>query len=127
MRKIFLLTLLACCMLLGAVAQAAQITDVKWGVNKADVLRIVVDVTDTAGYAVDMEGDTLNLTVNADKGAQVPHSKAVKSSLADSLKIVEYYTLDDFHTPGTFYGNRPEWVHFFLLKRTIPENLLLRK
>lgn len=89
MRKIFLLTLLACCMLLSAVAQAAQITDVKWGVNKADVLRIVVDVTDTAGYAVDMEGDTLNLTVNADKGAQVPHSKAVKSSLADSLKIVD--------------------------------------
>lgn len=89
MRKIFLLTLLACCMLLGAVAQAAQITDVKWGVNKTDVLRIVVDVTDTAGYAVDMEGDTLNLTVNADKGAQVPHSKAVKSSLADSLKIVD--------------------------------------
>lgn len=89
MRKIFLLTLLACCMLLGAVAQAAQITDVKWGVNKADVLRIVVDVTDTAGYAVDMEGDTLNLTVNADKGAQVSHSKAVKSSLADSLKIVD--------------------------------------
>jgi len=89
LRKIFLLTLLACCMLLGAVAQAAQITDVKWGVNKADVLRIVVDVTDTAGYAVDMEGDTLNLTVNADKGAQVPHSKAVKSSLADSLKIVD--------------------------------------
>lgn len=89
MRKIFLLTLLACCMLLGAVAQAAQITDVKWGVNKADVLRIVVDVTDSAGYAVDMEGDTLNLTVNADKGAQVPHSKAVKSSLADSLKIVD--------------------------------------
>ena len=89
MRKIFLLTLLACCMLLGAVAQAAQITDVKWGVNKADVLRIVVDVTDTAGYAVDMEGDTLNLTVNADKGAQVPHSKAVKCSLADSLKIVD--------------------------------------
>lgn len=89
MRKIFLLTLLACCMLLGAVAQAAQITDVKWGVNKADVLRIVVDVTDTVGYAVDMEGDTLNLTVNADKGAQVPHSKAVKSSLADSLKIVD--------------------------------------
>ena len=89
MRKIFLLALLACCMLLGAVAQAAQITDVKWGVNKADVLRIVVDVTDTAGYAVDMEGDTLNLTVNADKGAQVPHSKAVKSSLADSLKIVD--------------------------------------
>ena len=89
MRKIFLLTLLACCMLLGAVAQAAQITDVKWGVNNADVLRIVVDVTDTAGYAVDMEGPPQNLTVNADKGAQVPHSKAVKSSLADSLKIVD--------------------------------------
>jgi len=36
-------------------------------------------------------------------------------------------TLDDFLALRTFYGNRPEWVHFFLLKRTIPENLLLRK
>lgn len=109
MRKIFLLTLLACCMLWSAVAQAAKITDVKWGVNKADVLRIVVDVTDTAGYAVDMDGNTLNLTVNADKGKQVPQSKAVKSSLADSMKIVDKgsYTVVRVplkqHVPGKNY------------------------
>ena len=83
--------------------------DVKWGVNKADVLRIVVDVTDTAGYAVDMDGNTLNLTVNADKGAQVPQSKAVKSSLADSMKIVDKgsYTVVRVplkqHVPGKNY------------------------
>ena len=71
MRKIFLLTLLACCMLLSAVAQAAQITDVKWGVNKEEVLRFVVDLTDNAGYAVDIEGSVLNLTVNASKSSQV--------------------------------------------------------
>lgn len=87
MRRIFMLAMLACFMLLCAVAQAAQVTDVKWGVNKQDVLRVVVDVNDTAGYAVDMENNTLNLTVNAPKAAAVPASRAVKSSVADSLQV----------------------------------------
>ncbi len=89
MRKIFMLAMLACFMLLCAVAQAAQVTDVKWGVNNADVLRVVVDVSDTAGYAVDMEDNTLNLTVNASKSAAVPTSRAVKSSVSNSLQIVD--------------------------------------
>lgn len=95
MRKIFLLTLLACCMLLGAVAQAAQITDVKWGVNKEEVLRFVVDLTDNAGYAVDIEGSVLNLTVNASKGSQVAAQGIVKSALATSYQVVdkEHYTI----------------------------------
>ena len=51
MRRIILLALMVCMLLTAAVAQAAQITDVKWGVDKSNVLRLVVDVTDTAGYA----------------------------------------------------------------------------
>ena len=89
MRKIFVLTMLACLLLLSAAAQAAQITDVKWGVNKENILRFVVDLDDTAGYAVDMEGNALNLTVNAGKNAQVASSGRVKSLLATSYQVVD--------------------------------------
>ena len=89
MRKIFVLTMLACLLLLSAAAQAAQITDVKWGVNKENILRFVVDLDDTAGYAVDMEGNALNLTVNAGKNAQVASSGRVKSVLATSYQVVD--------------------------------------
>lgn len=95
MRKIFVLIALACSLLVCAAAQAAQITDVKWGVNKEEVLRFVVDLTDNAGYAVDIEGSVLNLTVNASKGSQVAALGIVKSALATSYQVVdkEHYTI----------------------------------
>lgn len=95
MRKIFVLIALACSLLVCAGAQAAQITDVKWGVNKEEVLRFVVDLTDNAGYAVDIEGSVLNLTVNASKGSQVAAQGNVKSALATSYQVVdkEHYTI----------------------------------
>lgn len=95
MRKIFVLIALACSLLVCAAAQAAQITDVKWGVNKEEVLRFVVDLTDNAGYAVDIEGSVLNLTVNASKSSQVAAQGNVKSALATSYQVVdkEHYTI----------------------------------
>lgn len=95
MRKIFVLIALACSLLVCAAAQAAQITDVKWGVNKEEVLRFVVDLTDNAGYSVDIEGSVLNLTVNASKGSQVAAQGNVKSALATSYQVVdkEHYTI----------------------------------
>lgn len=95
MRKIFVLIALACSLLVCVAAQAAQITDVKWGVNKEEVLRFVVDLTDNAGYAVDIEGSVLNLTVNASKGSQVAAQGIVKSALATSYQVVdkEHYTI----------------------------------
>ena len=89
-----MLIALACSLLVCAAAQAAQITDVKWGVNKEEVLRFVVDLTDNAGYAVDIEGSVLNLTVNASKGSQVAAQGIVKSVLATSYQVVdkEHYT-----------------------------------
>lgn len=95
MRKIFVLIALACSLLVCAAAQAAQIKDVKWGVNKEEVLRFVVDLTDNAGYAVDIEGSVLNLTVNASKGSQVAAQGNVKSALATSYQVVdrEHYTI----------------------------------
>ena len=90
-----MLIALACSLLVCAAAQAALITDVKWGVNKEEVLRFVVDLTDNAGYAVDIEGSVLNLTVNASKGSQVAAQGIVKSALATSYQVVdrEHYTI----------------------------------
>ena len=90
-----MLIALACSLLVCAAAQAAQITDVKWGVNKEEVLRFVVDLTDNAGYAVDIEGSVLNLTVNASKGSQVAAQGIVKSALATSYQVVDkvHYTI----------------------------------
>lgn len=90
-----MLIALACSLLVCAAAQAAQIADVKWGVNKEEVLRFVVDLTDNAGYAVDIEGSVLNLTVNASKGSQVAAQGIVKSALATSYQVVdkEHYTI----------------------------------
>lgn len=73
--------------MISAVAQAAQVTDVKWGLSKDNVLRVVVDVTEYAGYAVNIDGDNLNLVVNAPKAAQVKTAQKVKSSFADSMSV----------------------------------------
>ena len=99
MRKIFLLALLMCMLLLAAVAEAAQITDVKWGVDRNNVLRLVVDITDAAGYDVKLEGAKLRLTVNAKAAGQVPKVKKIKSSLADELRVVDAGSYTEVHLP----------------------------
>ena len=99
MRKIFLLTLLLCMLPLAAVAEAAQITDVKWGVDRNNVLRLVVDITDAAGYNVKLEGAKLRLTVNAKAAGQVPKVKKIKSSLADELRVVDAGSYTEVHLP----------------------------
>lgn len=88
MRKIFLLALLCCCLLLTALAEAAQVTDVKWGVDKDNVLRFVVDATDSAGYAVELEDGLLKLTVNAKADAGTLKISKIKSAVADSMQVV---------------------------------------
>ena len=99
MRKLFLLALTVCMLLVTAVAQAAQITDVKWGVDKSNVLRLVVDITDTAGYSVELAGSKLKLTVNAKAAGQVPKVKKIKSTLADELRVVDGGSFTEVHLP----------------------------
>ena len=99
MRKLFLLALTVCMLLVTAVAQAAQITDVKWGVDKSNVLRLVVDITDTAGYSVELAGPKLKLTVSAKAAGQVPKVKKIKSTLADELRVVDGGSFTEVHLP----------------------------
>ena len=114
MRKIFLLALLMCMLLLTAVAEAAQITDVKWGVDKNNVLRLVVDITDAAGYDVKLEGAKLKLTVNAKAAGQVPKMKKIKSMLADELRVVDGGSYTEVHLPLNQQINAGDYKAFVL-------------
>ncbi|MGM9529623.1 MAG: N-acetylmuramoyl-L-alanine amidase [Phascolarctobacterium sp.] len=115
MRKLFLLALTVCMLLCAAVAQAAQITDVKWGVDKSNVLRLVVDMTDAAGYAVELaSSDKLKLTVNAKVAAQVPKIKKIKSSLADELQLVVGDTFTEVHLPLKQHISASDYKAFVL-------------
>lgn len=87
MRRLFLLITLLCALLSCAVASAAQVTDAKWGVDKNNVLRLVVDVDDTAGYAVNLENGSLNLIVNAPVAPKEIGVTRIKSSIADSMQV----------------------------------------
>lgn len=114
MRKIFLLALLMCILLLTAVAEAAQITDVKWGVDKNNVLRLVVDITDAAGYDVKLEGAKLKLTVNAKAAGQIPKMKKIKSTLADELRVVDGGSYTEVHLPLNQQINAGDYKAFVL-------------
>lgn len=114
MRKIFLLALLMCMLLLTAVAEAAQITDVKWGVDKNNVLRLVVDITDAAGYDVKLEGAKLMLTVNAKAAGQIPKMKKIKSTLADELRVVDGGSYTEVHLPLNQQINAGDYKAFVL-------------
>ena len=114
MRKIFLLALLMCMLLLTAVAEAAQITDVKWGVDKNNVLRLVVDITDAAGYDVKLEGAKLKLTVNAKAAGQIPKMKKIKSMLADELRVVDGGSYTEVHLPLNQQINAGDYKAFVL-------------
>ena len=103
-----------CMLLLTAVAEAAQITDVKWGVDKNNVLRLVVDITDAAGYDVKLEGAKLKLTVNAKAAGQIPKMKKIKSTLADELRVVDGSSYTEVHLPLNQQINAGDYKAFVL-------------
>lgn len=116
MRKIFLLTLAACMLLFASVVQAAQITDVKWGVDKSNVLRLVVDITDSAGYAVECSSSALKLTVNANAAGHVPKTKAIRSTVADKLQVIDKSNCTEVHVHLTKRIESSDYKSFVLKK-----------
>ena len=62
MRRLFLLVLMLCCLAVSAVASAAQVTDVKWGVDKDNMLRFVVDLTDAAPYKIEVNDKLIKIS-----------------------------------------------------------------
>lgn len=86
MRKIAMLIMTLCLVLMTAVASAAQVTDAKWGVDKNNVLRFVVDMTGPSAYNVELTGSMLTLTVDA-KWQGASRSTKLKSQVASTMQV----------------------------------------
>lgn len=87
MRRLFLLVLMLCCLMLSAVANAAQVTDVKWGVDKDNMLRFVVDLTDAAPYKVEVTDKLMTITVDAPLQDGTAKSSKTRSNVASVMKV----------------------------------------
>ena len=87
MRKLFLLMLVLCCWMISAVAGAAQVTDVKWGVDKDNMLRFVVDLTDAAPYKVEVDDKLMTVTVDAELKDKTSRSSKTRSTVASVMKV----------------------------------------
>ena len=87
MRKLFLLVLMLCCLAISAVANAAQVTDVKWGVDKDNMLRFVVDLTDAAPYKVEVNDKMMTLVVDAELKDKTAKSSKTRSNIASVMKV----------------------------------------
>ena len=87
MRRLFLLVLMLCCLLVSAMANAAQVTDVKWGVDKDNMLRFVVDLTDAAPYKVEVTDKLMTITVDAPLLNGAAKNSKTSSNIAGVMKV----------------------------------------
>ncbi|MCD8198868.1 MAG: N-acetylmuramoyl-L-alanine amidase [Phascolarctobacterium sp.] len=92
MRKFFVLLVTLICIAVSGTVNAAQVTDVKWGVDKYNVLRFVVDMTDLTAYNVSLNGNQLTLTISAPLKSGVKLGTKIKSSLTTQMAVTSSAT-----------------------------------
>ena len=68
-------------------AYAAEVTDVRWGLDRYNVLRLVVDLDSAPGYNVSFQGQTMLVTLNADLNSKVVRSFKMRSTLAPTMTV----------------------------------------
>lgn len=68
-------------------AYAAEVTDVRWGLDRYNVLRLVVDLDSASGYNVSFQGQTMLVTLNADLNSNVARSFKMRSTLAPTMTV----------------------------------------
>lgn len=94
-KRIF--SLLICMLLIlssGIALAEARVTDVNWGVNRRNVLRFTLDLSEKADYSISIDGKNLLVTVEADAAPGLVRSAAVKSDMASRM----YVDRDDHKT-----------------------------
>ena len=87
LKKVSLLLCAACLLFAQAVCHAAQVTDIRWGVNENNTLRLVLDLTDPADYHVDLTDASVRIIVNAGLSAANGGRREIASALADSVEM----------------------------------------
>lgn len=117
-RKIFTLLVWAVCLLATCTASAtAKVTDVNWGVDKFNVLRLVVDLTEAANYNVNIVNDReLQIKIAGLLDSRVPRKAPIKSDLAKSFIVDRAQNNVIVRVPMTKNVQRSE-VRSFLLRK----------
>ena len=83
-------SLLICVLLVlvnGIVFAEAKVTDVNWGVNRRNVLRFTLDLSEKADYNISIDGNNLLVTVDAAAAPGLVSSSVVKSDLASRMYV----------------------------------------
>lgn len=117
-RKIFALFVLSVCLFATLTASAAAtVTDVNWGVNQYNVLRFVVDLTESSRYNIDVDGNQLYIRVpGAGLGSKVARRSTIKSDLAKSMSVQRDNGRVTIRIPMEKRIRRSE-VHSFMLRQ----------
>ena len=87
MKKFFALAFLLGSFALCNLVSAAQVTGARWGVDKFNVLRLVVDLNENANYEIKMSDKKLNIIVDASTSPALLKTSPVKSSLANAMRL----------------------------------------
>lgn len=87
MRRIFSLVLAFCILCISVIANAATVTNARWGVDKDNNLRFVISVDTPVTYNVRLTGQMLKVLVNADLAKNAKGSWSVRSDLANSMSV----------------------------------------
>lgn len=85
-KLVFVFALLSCLMF-SLTAFASEITDVRWGVDKTNVLRFVVDCDKPTGYKITFDGNTMLITMDADLNSKVGRAHKIKSDIANEMRL----------------------------------------
>ena len=117
-RKAFAFLLWAICLAITCtVSAAATVTDVNWGVDKFNVLRLVVDISENANYNVSVLNEReLQIKVKGALGPKVIRRGTIKSDLAKSFIVDRDSSNVTVRVPMNRKVQRSE-VKSFLLKK----------
>ena len=117
-RKFFAFLLWTICILVTCTASAASsVTDVNWGVDKFNVLRLVVDISENTSYNVSVIHDReLQIKVAGALGSKVPRRGTVKSDLANTFIVDRDNKYVTVRVPMNKKVQRSE-VNSYLLKK----------
>ena len=86
-KKLVFVFALVSCLMFSLTAFASEITDVRWGVDKNNVLRFVVDCDKPTGYKITFDGNTMLITMDADLNSKVGRAHKIKSDIANEMRL----------------------------------------
>ena len=117
-KRFFTLLILMVCLLVTCTASAAAtVTGVNWGVDKFNVLRMVVDLTESAKYSVDIVNDReMQIKIPGVMDPKVARKGTIKSDLAKSYSVDRDKTNVIVRVPMTKKIQKSE-IKSFVLKK----------